>query len=329
MRQLARRQLVPLWVEVALLLPKTGREACAFIVASIRVAVGLILFNRFEVAQAIRLALREGLMETLRIMFSGELNTARSHIEFAEFEKIPLDDLSLWAEQHISSQELSNLNDALQENQAVILLSTSFAAHYYGIMTPTDIDSSVDRIIILQPSLALKPLQEIGFYEKLQAASGRRIDTIPADSPYSLLKAVKLLRKGGIAVARFDSLPTETNSFVLTEMFGLPSAFPSSLLRMAQMANAAILPIFIYRAGGKFVTRFGSHVDVPVGASGSELQLAAMAITSQVEHEIAERPSEYTGWAGYFDKYRLGRELRAELHGLPGGASASSAASGG
>jgi len=313
MPETARRQLIPRWVTVAQFLPKGGREALALLVALRRFASGLLFYDSAKVAKVIREALGIGRISSYRVLFGGEINLARSDMDFADFEKISPENLRSWAQRHVSVRDLANFASALERHPSLILLSTSFAAHYYGLVAQQTTHLPIERIIVLQPNEALRPLQEIGFYDKIRVASGRRIETIAADSPYAMLKAIKLLRKGGVAVARFDSLPTETNSFLLAKMFGVETAFPSNLLRMAQMTKAAILPIFIYREDGAFVTRIGKPVSVSPTAGGAELQAAATAISEQVEEEIALRPAEYTAWPGYHDKVRLAREIRLEL----------------
>ncbi|RSU78949.1 hypothetical protein BRX37_03450 [Sphingomonas sp. S-NIH.Pt3_0716] len=311
-----RRKLIPTWVVFTVKLPPSIRTIPARVVGAWRLLIGVTVYDRNQVLEIMANALRLPLPKTILTLLNAEINTARAHIEFAEFEAIPKHELVSWVANHTLIENIEALEESLEQRKSTLILSTSFASHYYGLVSPSTsprIHKIAPKIVVLQPSIALEPLNAIGFYDRLETAGAVPIETIPADSPYSMIKAIKSMKRGGLGVARFDSLPTETGNFLLTEMFGMEVAFPASLLRMAQLSDAAILPLFIFRRGGKFVTRFGSPVLLTPDATTEHLTLAANSLSKQVEEEIRKRPNEYTAWHGFYEKVRIAREIRKLL----------------
>jgi hypothetical protein len=308
-----RRKLIPLWVSFSSRVPIPVQVSVAAIVGTYRLMVGVLFYDRRHVVTLLSEALGISFIRAAGVLLSGEINTVRSHIEFASFEALEDSTLSGWVADHTVVEQVQALSRAVQSYGSVLILTTSFASHYYGLVCPEIRNSGVSNIVVLQPSVALQPLQAIDFYGRLERAGSGSIKTIPADSPYSLMKAIKAMRRGGTGVARFDSLPTETANFLLTSMLGVEVAFPVSLLRMAQLAKVPILPLFVFRRAGRFVTRFGQPVPVHPDASSEELSSVAASLSRQVEREMLARPGEYTAWHGFYEKVRTAREIRELL----------------
>ena len=112
-----------------------------------------------------------------------------------------------------------------------------------------------------------------------------------------------------VAIARFDSLPTETNSYVISKMFGQNVAFPFSLIKLAQLSDAVIIPVFVIRQGKLFITKFGEPVEIPTKAGPNGYVQIAANIGMQVENEIIANAQMYTSWNGIYEKMRMAHEL--------------------
>ncbi len=308
-----RRKLIPLWVAFSSRLPQSVQVCVAAIVGTYRLVVGVLFYDRRHVVTLLSEALNIGSIRATGVLLAGEINTVRSHIEFASFEALEDGALRGWVANHTAVEQIHALTRAMKSHGSVLILTTSFASHYYGLVSPEIRGCGVSNIVVLQPSTALQPLQAIDFYGRLERAGSGSIETIPADSPYSLMKAIKAIKRGGAGVARFDSLPTETANFLLTSMLGVEVAFPVSLLRMAQLARVPILPLFVFRRAGRFVTKFGQPVAVHPDASSEEFSSIAASVSRQVEQEMLARPGEYTAWHGFYEKVRTAREIRELL----------------
>lgn len=259
------------------------------------------------------LACGGGRARALIIYLLAEINVARSNIDFAALERRPPGDVRRWAQRHCKSEGIAALENAIVDQSRLIILVTSFAPHYIGLLTPAFAGLGVTPVAIVQPRVAVEALQALGFYEKLAQAIGRPITTILADNPFALVQSMKALASGAVVAMRIDSLPVRTNSFLVSSLFGKPSAFPASILQMAARAEAVLLPLFVLRSGRSFVSRFGDPVTVGHEAGNKELVDAAAAINSQIQQALLDAPTSYSSWYALYEKMRLAEEVLVQM----------------
>lgn len=308
MRRRAYCELVPRWAEFGARFGWAGK-GLSVPVGLWRTAHGIARWDRLAAVELIRDGLDVSRARASIIYARSEIATARSSLDFAALEARSPADMADWAQAHCEAENTDQLRSALEDGSPLVLLVTSFAPHYFGLITPELVRLAGRRVAILQPRQALEPLHEIGFYERLSAASGQPIDTIVADSPAALLQSIRALASGSIVALRIDSIPTQTGNFLLSRMFGRPAAFPASILHMGRSKGAVFLPLFVLRRKRGFATSFGAPVKLGPRPSNVELIDAATAIDGQIESRLKSNASSYSAWYSVYEKLRLAKEL--------------------
>lgn len=185
-----------------------------------------------------------------------------------------------------------------------IYLLNSFSLHYFGLLSTP----KINVINIVQPIKAIKYLNQYKFYQKMEAVSGKKINLIASDESHSMLKILKRLKKGESVFMRIDSLPTETNAYIMTKIFGVNAVFPASIIKLAAMTNSLLVPMFTYRIKGKLVTETCKGIkcksDIPY-----ELISTAQSIENNTEIKIRQLCSSYSCWHGLKNRVDIGTAI--------------------
>ncbi|MEL6827120.1 MAG: hypothetical protein AAFN91_12805 [Pseudomonadota bacterium] len=189
-----------------------------------------------------------------------------------------------------------------------LFLISTFASHYYAILALAQRMKSQLKISIVQPAVALKHLSEVRFYDRLAKLFGIDFELIQSDANTALVRALHALKKGRHVALRFDSLPTEANTFVSSELLGKPSIFPLAILKLSDMTQRPIIPIASVRKG----TQIKLFLDNPVSVSGLHNQSyidAAIEIDSFQTKYIRKFPVQYSAWFGVHQKWTRAEEI--------------------
>jgi len=112
---------------------------------------------------------------------------------------------------------------------------------------------------------------------------------------------------------RVDSLPTQTNRFVFSNISSHKSVFPLSILELASKFNATILPFHIFIQGDKYVTEFGEPVYIDNNLQNEDYSAISRNLDFEMFNKVSELPYQYSGWAGLLDKIRLAQSLEVEV----------------
>jgi lauroyl/myristoyl acyltransferase len=128
--------------------------------------------------------------------------------------------------------------------------------------------------------------------QKRRAQGGLDIVHVGGD-PFASLPLLRRLREGGVVAMQIDRVPAGMGSRAVN-LFGRAGAIPEGPLRLAQLAGAAIVPVFSARTGHR---RYAVYVHEPVtvsrGAGERELDVAAQRLADMLGGFVSAHPTQW------------------------------------
>ncbi|MCG7552561.1 MULTISPECIES: hypothetical protein [unclassified Pseudoalteromonas] len=303
--------MLPKWAIIACKLPKPFWTIVSHIVGSYWFFDSLFIKKGTPKSlEAMRILLGLRSLKAFKGYWSLQVNDAKNVVLNCFLHEKDIEQLKVWSQNNIRYNKYENFLDADNRNKPIILLLNSFTVHYLGLLKNSNIDR---KIKVVQPKLALDILNKVGFYEKLSIVSGNSISGIEADSKRVGIQLVKSLKKNEILAMRVDSLPTQTNRFVFSNISNQKSVFPLSILELAAKFNATILPFHIFLQDDKYVTEFGKPVYLDNKLKNEDYGVISKKLDFEMFNKVSELPYKYSGWAGLLDKIRLAQSLEVEV----------------
>lgn len=305
----------PGWAVLASRLPRYLRFAVVAWVGTIWTArLGFFYQAKQTSVAAIREANSASWPRAWQLFWGTQCQSVQSLIDFSHLNGLLPDDVRRFARNKAHFRNIEVLEASVSGQRPVILLLASFSLHYLGLVTESS-TKLVDTVAVkvVQPSAALLPLNEMGFYEKLSAASSRVISGIYADHAAVAVHVGRALKKREIVAMRIDSLPVKTASYVIADFMGNQATFPLSVLELAAKFGADLIPFFVQKDGNGFVTSFGEPVRLNATPGNSDYTNAANQIYAQMAERILAAPDAYLAWHAVHEKWRMATELQVAM----------------
>lgn len=288
--------MLPRWATFTCKLPKPLWTIVANIIGSYWFFDSLFLKKSTPKSlEAMRVLLGLRNFKAYKGYWSLQVNDAKNIVLNCFLHEKDTEQLKVWSQNNITYNKYDNFLNAVNRDKPIILLLNSFTVHYLGLLKKSDIARNIK---IVQPKVALDILNRVGFYEKLSNVSGNSISGIEADNKRVGIKLVRSLKKNEILAMRVDSLPTQTNRFVFSNISSHKSVFPLSILELASKFNATILPFHIFIQGDKYVTEFGEPVYIDNNLQNEDYSAISRNLDFEMFNKVSELPYQYSGWAG-------------------------------
>jgi Bacterial lipid A biosynthesis acyltransferase len=143
-----------------------------------------------------------------------------------------------------------------------------------------------------------------------------RLDLLDADTPHSLLQAVRALKRGGSVVIYVDGhsgAGRDRDKDVAVPFFGRTLQVRGGAAYLSHLSQAPIVPV-VCRRGADHGLNLHFHTPLtPAGSERAEFAATAMrTVYQRLEQAISADPGQWEGWL-YAHKYLLRESLDAAV----------------
>jgi lauroyl/myristoyl acyltransferase len=155
-------------------------------------------------------------------------------------------------------------------------------------------DQRADVMVVMLPEHDERARQ---LHDRVRERSGLRVAHVGVH-PLDALPLLRHLKNGGIAAAQLDRVPGTTRAIEVS-LFGAPFRVPEGPFRLAAMAGAPVLPLFVRRVG-HFDYDFWVAPPIELGRrpSALELRTAAQSAATEMERFIRAHPTQWFHFEG-------------------------------
>jgi KDO2-lipid IV(A) lauroyltransferase len=159
-----------------------------------------------------------------------------------------------------------------------------------------DLDAEVIVVMTAEPDPRARRL-----HDDVRQRGGVRVTHV-GSHPLDGLPLLRHLRGRGVVAVQLDRLPPSGRTLD-TVLFDRPFSVPEGPFRLAALAGAAVLPLFVRRAG-PFDYEFSASpaILLPKKPDASRLQAAAQAAVTEMERFIRANPTQWF----HFDRHASG-----------------------
>lgn len=234
---------------------------------------------------------RRRIAETnLRLCFpqwSDEERKAVAHKFFQQFTIALVDLFWLWQRpeqeirQRVQLKGLEHLAQADAVSQGAVIV---LAPHFLGI------DAGGTRLQIERPLVCLYSNQSIPAVDRWIREGRARFQQATLISRREGIGRLARLLRGGVSAHFSPDMDFGEKGAMFVPFFGHPAATPTSIVRLARMANACVVPMVTRLSDEGYEAQFypGWRYD-----DADDLEASVAALNRKIEDWIREDPSQY------------------------------------
>ena len=216
---------------------------------------------------------------------------------FADYARCLAESLAMERPEALAATRRIRGEEYLEQAAATgrgIMLVTAHAGPWDAAARLLAGDQRADVMVVMVPEHDERARR---LHDRVRERAGLRVAHVGVH-PLDALPLLRHLKGGGIAAAQLDRVPGSARAIEVS-LFGAPFRVPEGPFRLAAMAGAPVLPLFVRRVA-HFDYEFWVAPPLLLGRrpSSSELKTAAQSAATEMERFIRAHPTQWFHFEG-------------------------------